>query len=300
VSFPGYGGKYAEPAPADYDNDHRLDFAVREQSGWWRIDFAGNGIGRGWDVAYPGFGGYGWHPVPGDYDGDKQVDLALKSDTGRWAIDFARNGFGAIDRTIGYAGGITARPVPADYDNDGTMDLAVRVDCGPWFIDYGNDGYGTWNRRYDHMSARDVATVTEASEFVNKLQSDFTGTIFVPSGAEFRLNEYRLTVKSCVSIRGTRQGLEPGSLIHDEYDFMKEGGPLLAVTGHDVRIQGLRLQGPSGGRRTSEQPVVKGIEVTVDPSLGLGGNVVIEGNEMWDWPAAVAVRAKVETEDPER
>jgi hypothetical protein len=271
----GYGGRETRGVPADYDGDRRADIAVKEDTGLWRIDYAADGFGNG-AVSYSGYGGVTMHAVPADYDGDRRADLAVKGDNGRWAIDYAANGFGHFDAVSAAAGGVTARAVPADYDGDGRADRGVRVDCGPWFIDNATDSFGAWNRRFDHMTASAVVTATDVSRLAYTLASDFTGTIFIPYAPEMRLDGLReLPVKSCVSIIGTRQGLSQGALLST--GDKTEPYTLFAVRGHDVRIQGVRLRGPSNGDRSPSQPQVTGISVYVDPALGLGGNVLIDG-----------------------
>jgi hypothetical protein len=299
VSYSGYGGANADAVPADYDGDRRADIAVKEDTGVWRIDYANDGFGNA-IVSYSGYGGATMHAVPSDYDGDRRADLAVKNDAGRWAIDYAVNGFGSFDSVSAAAGGVTARAVPADYDGDGRADRGVRVDCGPWFIDSAADSFGAWNLRFDHMTARDVVTARDVSDLAYTLASDFTGTIFIPSNTpEMGLDGLlELPVKSCVQIIGTRQGLDEGVLLSTSYKA--EPYALFAITGHDVRIQGVRLRGPSNGDRSSSQPTVTGISVKVDPALGLGGNVVIDSNEAWFWThAAVYVEGAVHVDTPE-
>lgn len=286
------GGADADPVPADYDGDGRADLAVKDDSGVWRIDYAAGGFGA-WQASYDGYGDARTHAVPADYDGDGRVDLAVKADKGAWYIDYAGDRFGAFNVMIPGAGGTTARAVPADYDGDGRADLGVRVDCGPWFIDHAVNGFGPWNQRLDHMTANDVATATDVADLAYTIASDFTGTVFIPSNTTMDLwGLQRLPIKSCVQLRGTRQGLDEGALLFT--DYKGEAYPLFVVTGHDVRIEGLRFRGPSDGKRDGSQEAVTGIQVFVDSSLGLGGNVIIDHNEAWFWTAAaVGVAGKV-------
>jgi hypothetical protein len=302
VVYEGWGGPNADPVPADYDGDGRADLAVKEDTGRWRIDFAADGFGNV-NLSLLGYGDAQSHAVPADYDGDRKADLAVKRDNGFWAIDYSANGFGSFDTVIPGAGGTTARAVPADYDGDRKADLGVRVDCGPWFIDHASNGFNPWNKRFDHMTARDVVTMTNSWVMANTLMSDFTGTVFIPSNSSLRFDVLReVPVKSCVQIRGTRNATDPGPLLFtdDKAEYEEEPYSLFAVTGHDVRIQGVRLRGPSNGSRSKVQ-VVNGIKVVVDPGLGLGGNVAIEGNEAWFWTgSAVTVEGQVHSaETPE-
>jgi hypothetical protein len=136
-------------APADYDGDGLADWAIKDFSGAWTIDFSSNGF-NGYDQTFFGYGGQNNLPVPADYDGDQLADLAVKSnDQGSWNIDYAANGFGIWDATYWGYGGAENLPVPADYDGDGMADLSVKSNTqGRWNIDYAANGFGTWDASY--------------------------------------------------------------------------------------------------------------------------------------------------------
>jgi VCBS repeat protein len=288
-----------DAAPADYDGDGRADLAVKDRDGAWHIDYSRNGFGT-IDASYTGWGDATWHPVPADYNGDGYADLAVKWDAGVgvWMIDFARPGvladeatrFEGYDVLYSNAGGTTARAVPADYDGDGKADLAVRVDCGSWFVDDSIGGLGAWDHAYD-VGSHEVFTVPPTggeAALQTTLDSDFTGTIFVPSYITLYLTWHRkLPVKSCVRIRGTRQGLSEGPLLQmDDADTsVKESYSLFSVTGHDVTIDGLRLRGPQVGNDSSQDEAV-GVQVFANSTLGTGGNVLFDNNEASSWPGA--------------
>lgn len=135
-------------APADYDGDGKADFAIKDFSGAWAIDYAANGFGA-YDEVYFGYGGQSNFPVPADYDGDGKADLAVHSNNqGSWNIDYASNGYGTWDATYWGYGYAENRAVPADYDGDGKADLAVKSDQGRWNIDYAWNGFGVWDASY--------------------------------------------------------------------------------------------------------------------------------------------------------
>lgn len=147
--LPNYMASVDGYAPADYDGDNKADFAIKDFSGAWAIDYAANGFGA-YDEVYFGYGGQSNLPVPADYDGDGRADLAVKSnDQGRWNIDYAYNGYGFWDASYAGYGYADNRPVPADYDGDGRADLAVKSNSqGRWNIDYASNGYGVWDASY--------------------------------------------------------------------------------------------------------------------------------------------------------
>jgi hypothetical protein len=144
--FPNYMASVDGYAPADYDGDLLADWAIKDFSGAWTIDYSSNGLGA-YDQTFYGYGGQNSLPVPADYDGDGKADLAVKSnDQGSWNIDYAVNGFGTWDAVYWGYGGADNRPVPADYDGDGKADLAVKSSSqGRWNIDYASNGFGTWD-----------------------------------------------------------------------------------------------------------------------------------------------------------
>lgn len=130
---------------ADYDGDHRADISAKDDTGVWRIDYAGNGFGS-WDVIVSGYGFADAVPVPADYDGDGKADLSIKNSGGAWYIDYASDGFGVWNAHFEAYGDASAIPVPADYDGDGKADLAIKGATGAWFIDYSSvGGFGAWN-----------------------------------------------------------------------------------------------------------------------------------------------------------
>lgn len=148
-------------------------------------------------------------------------------------------------------------------------------------------------------------TVTDAEGLLKNLNSNFTGTILIPSNAEIRLTGHTfIPVKSCVHIKGTRNGLDPGALV---YTKSKKGTDkpngethLFKVEGHDVRIEGLRFRGPVPTYTDSQREAnwkVNAISVHVDLGQDFGRNVVIENNNFWFWTAAVVVGWKRE-DDP--
>ncbi|HLM55260.1 MAG TPA: VCBS repeat-containing protein [Pyrinomonadaceae bacterium] len=143
---PNYMASVDGYAPADYDGDGVADFAIKDFSGAWAIDYAANGFGT-YDEVYFGYGGQNNLPVPQDYDGDGRADLAVKSnDQGRWNIDYAYNGYGVWDVSYAGYGSADNRPVPADYDGDGLADFAVKSNSqGRWNIDFAANGFGVWD-----------------------------------------------------------------------------------------------------------------------------------------------------------
>ena len=113
------------PVPADYDGDHRADFAVwRPALGEWFILRSTDG-----GVAYWRFGHPTDLPVPADYDGDGRADLATY-DAGTWLMFGSTVGV----TTVTLGAGLDV-PVPADYDGDGRADAAVfHPITGEWRI----------------------------------------------------------------------------------------------------------------------------------------------------------------------
>ncbi len=140
-------------------------------------------------------------------------------------------------------------------------------------------------------------TVTDAAGLLRTLNSNFFGTILIPSNAEINLTgQTGIRVKSCVHIKGTRNGLDPGALVYTkstEGTDKPEGEThLFVVEGHDVRIEGLRFQGPVPTDTESQRKakwLVNAIAVVVDLRNNKGRDVVIENNNFWFWTAAVVI-----------
>lgn len=143
---PIYGNSTYIACPADYDGDGKADLSVKNQNGYWFIDYASNGFGK-WDEVYIKRGqGAGTPPCPADYDGDGKADLSVKTTMGEWYIDFSKNGFNGWDIYYTKRGDGTGTPAcPADYDGDGKADLSVKTDSGEWYIDFSKNGFGGWD-----------------------------------------------------------------------------------------------------------------------------------------------------------
>jgi hypothetical protein len=149
-----------------------------------------------------------------------------------------------------------------------------------------------------------VRTLTEASEDEQgrppaqqlraHLQDGFTGTIEIPSGMTVRLVEVTppgepevpmgtLEVGSCVRIKGTRSGLDPGALIVATHrQFWR---PVFEVTGQYVRIDGLRFRGPV---TTDDRRAMKGSVHAIGIS-GTASSVQIDNNLFEFWSVGVTV-----------
>ena len=161
-----------QPAPVDFDGDHRTDISIFRPSGgeWW--------INRSSDDTTTAFqfGNSNDKLVPADYTGDGKTDIAIwrpsdgqlyvlrSEDSSFYAFPFGistdtfvpgdydgdRKADAAVFRSssstwyIARSGGgtdiiqfgiPTDTPMPADYDGDGTADIAIfRAGAGEWWI----------------------------------------------------------------------------------------------------------------------------------------------------------------------
>jgi hypothetical protein len=119
TGYSSYENALSLPIPADYDGDGKSDFAIKTDTGYWKIDYANDGFG-GFNAIFSGYSSNTAFPVPADYDGDGKADLSVKTSNGNWFIDYANDGFGTWNNPVaGYSGyeGILSIPVPADYGN---------------------------------------------------------------------------------------------------------------------------------------------------------------------------------------
>ena len=162
--YAGYGGAENRVTQADYDGDGKTDLSVKDNAGFWYIDYSldpatdGRPFGQ-WNIIIKGYGDGSVTPVPADYDGDGRADIAIKTTAGEWLIDYSndfgkpecasRPCFGAWNLMLkgsqAIYGGSEWTPVPADYDGDCKADLAMKSIYGDWFIDYASNGYGRWD-----------------------------------------------------------------------------------------------------------------------------------------------------------
>lgn len=140
--YHNFGDSTNHPVPGDYDGDGKDDLSIKNDAGYWKIDYSGNGFGI-IDHVFSKYGGYDAIPVPGDYDGDGKTDLSVKTSWGTWYINYSSNGFQTgWDASFAGFGNATSHPVPGDYDGDGICDLSVKDDLERWKIDYSSNGFG--------------------------------------------------------------------------------------------------------------------------------------------------------------
>jgi hypothetical protein len=125
-------------------------------------------------------------------------------------------------------------------------------------------------------------TVTNKEQLITALAN--AGPIVIPSGVTIDLGETRgLEVGSCVTIKGTRGGLDPGALI--VATNRDRAGSLFEVVGQYVRIEGLRFRGPvtTDDRSAMDHSV---------HAIGISGNassVQIDNNTFEFWSVGVTV-----------
>lgn len=108
-------------------------------------------------------------------------------------------------------------------------------------------------------------------------------TIQLDDKARINLSrEYKIPIPGGVRLKSGRTGLNPGALIYSNslrYPNESRERPLFVIREHDVRIEGLRLRGPSGSskRRDKYLHAIK-IEGALD--------IHIEGNEIYNFTGA--------------
>lgn len=136
-----------------------------------------------------------------------------------------------------------------------------------------------------------VETVTTKEKLWGLLKLKFQGTILIPSGTTIDLAKDRnIEIASCVTIKGTRNGLDPVPLLftkwpneNDEKDSPGYFETIFRVTGHDVRIEGIRFEGPL---HTSDRTPSPGVLTAI--TIENAQNVVIDNNDFSFWNTAIA------------
>jgi hypothetical protein len=131
-----------------------------------------------------------------------------------------------------------------------------------------------------------VVRVHSPDLLVNALQNpSFTGRIMIPADVRWDLSGYsEIPLRSGVSLIGERGALGSRPLLYttnkgNDYS-------LFDITGNDVRIEGLHIQGPAAGNRAAGQANTRGIFVLEDADHQLGRRVVITDNEIEQWSVA--------------
>ena len=101
----------------------------------------------------------------------------------------------------------------------------------------------------------------------------------------------KLEIKKCVTLKGTWGGLDPGRLLltGEKNPKSDDSGqdPLFLITGNNVRIEGLRFQGPVVTYKEEDRAPTQGFDTAVH--IKDAYNVVIENNDFSFWNQAVLV-----------
>ena len=145
--------------------------------------------------------------------------------------------------------------------------------------------------------------VHNPEELVARLTSGFRGCLVIPRDAVFDMTGlYDIPVHSGVSIRGERGALGSRPLLFTDLKCVKDHDDAGAetcvsyvffrVNEGGVRITGLHFRGSQKGNRSSSQPRVFGIRVTLDQFAKPTQPITIDDNELNDWTGAgIDVRA---------
>jgi type II secretory pathway pseudopilin PulG len=151
----------------------------------------------------------------------------------------------------------------------------------------------------DGSAASQTRTVRTATALVRLLDSSYQGVIFIPGDTRINMAGHQnVVINSGVTLRSDRGGTRLGGLIYTN-DFDRRYD-LFVVEGSNVRIEGLRIRGPSTSE--DESHTVVGIRVRAaypaGTPLGVSRQVLIRGNELSAWPgAAVAVSGAIDYAD---
>jgi hypothetical protein len=115
----------------------------------------------------------------------------------------------------------------------------------------------------------------------------FAGTIVIPRGLVVEMGESRgVPINTCVTIKGTRNGLDRGALI--TATNRDKGDPVFIVFGDRVRIEGLRFRGPvTPDNLDPADSTIKAVTVADN------GIATIDNNLFEFWGAAITVNRPV-------
>jgi hypothetical protein len=112
------------------------------------------------------------------------------------------------------------------------------------------------------------------------MEQGFQGTIAIPSNITVEMDSlHGLSIGPCVTLKGTRGGLDPGALMITRNPNLD--GPVFFVLGQNVRIEGLRFRGPMTADDRSPHPLgysIKAFAVMGDATATINNNVF----EFWN------------------
>jgi len=117
------------------------------------------------------------------------------------------------------------------------------------------------------------------------LEQGFQGTIRIPTNLTLDMEaEFGLWIGSCVTLEGTRGGLDPGALITTTNRDLD--GPMFFIGGQKVRIEGLRFRGPM--TTDDRNPHPRGYSIKAFAIMG-DATATIDNNVFEFWNVAVIV-----------
>jgi hypothetical protein len=148
---------------------------------------------------------------------------------------------------------------------------------------------------YNNILSTGTVTVTTATQLMNELNNHVSGqakTVFIPANADIDLTTDRANTVNNNPIR-----LKPGLILASNRgkngslggiirisQITNPNNPALFVVGNNVRITGLRIQGPftAVGDDMGSAATTKLIGIRSDPSWN-PGNFEIDNNELYGW-----------------
>lgn len=125
---------------------------------------------------------------------------------------------------------------------------------------------------------RTLPRESPAAQLMAWLAEGFQGTILVPSDMTVEMGlACDVRIDRCVTLKGTRGGLDPGGLI--TATNLTADGPVFRIFGQGVRIQGLRFRGPvTSDHRDLVDMNIQAFAVMSDATASIDNNVF----EFWN------------------
>jgi hypothetical protein len=121
-----------------------------------------------------------------------------------------------------------------------------------------------------------------ADQLASLIRRQVQGTIEIPSNVTVEMDAiHGLWIGPCVTLKGTRGGLDPGALLITR--LRTHDGPVFFIAGENVRVEGLRFRGPMTTDDRSPQPsasikalvVIDAATATIDNNLFEYWNVAV-------------------------
>ena len=235
----------------DWNGDGKTEIGVYKDAVWY-LDYGGRGVIDA-STKYYRFGTAGWTPLIGDWNGNKKDEIGVYQN-GNWYLDYDGSG----SWTTGTVTAPKSPVVSTTPPTEATGACYGAEACNPTGNPIGGGaGYTDIILQND---ARVKYVVTTAAGLKSALASARSGeVVFVPSTAtiDVTAETSSITIPAGVTLASDRgyKGSTGGLIKRNSASTIPKG--TFIAGGNDVRVTGLRIQGPHSGYGASYGDNVK-------------------------------------------